>query len=362
MHKTAIVTISLIGGMFVAAPLLTTFDENVGMCGTDYWGGRSNDLAKDSETQITVTAITSVQHPQTHSGCSGTIEAQPYLEKSNPWAEICTGSWGTASHSSTGVQSVIWHERVCSGLGSGWYRSRGRHRGFGESIFVSDPWAETDLAGQESNCQNFEACVGFPPCSMDHILDEACNCCKTPPEGSPIIFDLRNNGFRLTDRRNGVMFDLNVDGVAELISWTAAGADDSWLALDRNGNGGIDNGAELFGNFTPQLQTPEPNGFVALAAFDTPVLGGNADGWIDGGDEVFSRLRLWRDANHDGVSQSGELLPLIAGGVQRVSLEYFESRRIDSWGNAFRFRSRVQSAQTPPTAPWAYDVFLDAGR
>jgi hypothetical protein len=81
---------------------------------------------------------------------------------------------------------------------------------------------------------------------------------------SPIVVDVNGEGYELTDLLHGVIFNLTGQG-AQRISWTDPKRGNAWLALDRNGNGAIDDGSELFGNNTPQPKVPgvSPNGFLA---------------------------------------------------------------------------------------------------
>jgi hypothetical protein len=186
------------------------------------------------------------------------------------------------------------------------------------------------------------------------------------PGTSPIILDSQAEGFHLTSATDGVSFDISGTGHPMRIAWTDPRFHNAFLALPGS-DGLVHNGKQLFGNFTSQPASPHPNGFLALEEYDQPENGGNGDGVIDAKDAVYSRLRLWIDENHDGISQPNELHTLPELGVYSLALSYFESRRTDQFGNEFRYKARVDPGaqrdpidNTPSGDPgrWTYDVFL----
>ena len=173
--------------------------------------------------------------------------------------------------------------------------------------------------------------------------------------GSPIVLDLGGNSYRLTSVADGVQFDLRNEGRRIQTAWTRLGVENAFLALDRNGNGVIDSGAELFGNYTP-LRTGEvaQNGFQALAELD-----GNTDGVIDSSDSAWDVLLLWVDRNHDGHSTADELTAMPSSAVTSLETDYRAIGKRDQWGNTFRFAAhfRFGSNRAEPRRAY-YDVFF----
>jgi Ca2+-binding EF-hand superfamily protein len=157
---------------------------------------------------------------------------------------------------------------------------------------------------------------------------------------SPIVINFNEGGYQLTGSNSPVFFDMPGNGHPAFMGWTAAGADEAFLWLDRNHNGRVTSGAELFGNFTP-LRNGQfaKNGFEALREFDS-----NNDGVIDNRDSIWSQLMLWRDLNHNGISEAGEVVPLQGNGVISIDLHCHWAGKRDRWGNALKYESFVSIA------------------
>jgi len=116
----------------------------------------------------------------------------------------------------------------------------------------------------------------------------------------PLVLNFAGTAAQLTDQR--FAFDLNADGSTENINFLAPGS--GFLAFDRNGDGQINNGRELFG-------PTSGDGFQELTALD-----GDQNGWIDENDAAFSQLSLWTPDKTD----KDTLQPLTAAGVGAIAL------------------------------------------
>ncbi len=184
------------------------------------------------------------------------------------------------------------------------------------------------------------------------------DCTPSPgPEcvGSPLVMSVDTEPVALTSQSDGVEFDIMGTGHRVRTGWVQHGA---LLALDRNFNGRIDSGRELFGEAT-RLTTGHfaANGFEALAQYDDPHLGGNGDGRITAADAIFTTLRLWSDANVNGESEPDELTRLEAHGVESIGLTARPIRpsSVDAAGNLVPLRSdatRADGTSTPVFDVW----------
>lgn len=142
----------------------------------------------------------------------------------------------------------------------------------------------------------------------------------------PIVIDLDGDGIELTSVENGVYFDIRGTGRPVQTAWIKGG--DAFLVWDRNGNGVIDNGLELFGD-----QWGAKNGFEELRKLDS-----NRDGFIGPEDIHFNQLLLWRD-NGDGISTREELLTLSQVGIERISVNYQDTDIRTDTGNIISQKS-----------------------
>lgn len=176
---------------------------------------------------------------------------------------------------------------------------------------------------------------------LGKIIDDDRNPDPDDPETdtSPIVLDLNKNGITSTKLDNTVYFDHDNNGFKEATAWIEK--DDGLLALDKNGNGKIDNGSELFGNHTVSntaygyTDPKATNGYEALKTYDI-----NNDNVIDEKDEIFSKLKIWKDENLNGITDEGELSSLADNNIKNIDLSYKEVT-IDENSNAVKQSSKV---------------------
>ncbi|MDR0279410.1 MAG: hypothetical protein LBJ37_16145, partial [Paucimonas sp.] len=153
---------------------------------------------------------------------------------------------------------------------------------------------------------------------------------KAKETSSPLILDLDGDGVETLGTGSSIYFDHDGNGFAENTGW--AGADDGILVWDRNGNGRIDDGSELFGNHTVLANGQKAaNGFNALADLDS-----NHDGRIDASDAAFAQLRIWKDGDSDARLDEGEWLTLSQANVASLGTGYLNQTQVDVFGNEIR--------------------------
>ena len=168
--------------------------------------------------------------------------------------------------------------------------------------------------------------------SLKGIQDFFNSATAAPPvRVDPLIFDLDGDGIKTTSLdQSRTYFDLDSNGFAERTAWVDAS--DGLLVLDRNNDGQITSGQELFGDQTLLANGARAaSGFEALKEFD-----GNRDGRIDIKDEVYAKLKIWRDLNGDGISQAEELKGLSGYNIASISLSSTSSNASDVMNNIQR--------------------------
>ena len=145
----------------------------------------------------------------------------------------------------------------------------------------------------------------------------------------PLTLDLDGDGIETVSHNGykGALFDHDGDGIRTASGWVAS--DDGLLVVDRNGDGIINDGKELFGDSSVLKDgTKAAHGYAALAEYDS-----NGDGVVDAKDADFDKLRVWRDLNQDGVSQKEELFTLEEVGVQSLNVAYQDTNQNLGNGN-----------------------------
>jgi hypothetical protein len=166
---------------------------------------------------------------------------------------------------------------------------------------------------------------------------------------SPIVVDTRHDGIKLGPAGRTVSFDVNADGFPDTVQWVRPRGDEAFLALDRNRNGVVDDGSELFGVGTPLLEGgTAPNGFVGLAQYDRPLLGGNDDGVISRADAVWPELSMWLDSNADGIATRNEMRRPESFGLTSFEIIPKVRRYIDPAGNSLPYWAWAGATGRPP--------------
>jgi hypothetical protein len=206
--------------------------------------------------------------------------------------------------------SVLW---TLTGIGLAIYQNRNN---------IEDFWNKlNDL--QNSGQENIDGdpFTGMPWPGVDSAVNtQTTNAMNWVPRRDPLVLDLDGGGITTSaiNPNAPIYFDQDGDGTRTATGWIAAG--EAIVVRDLNGNGLIDSGRELFGDNTilthgPRAGQTATNGFEALADMDS-----NLDGKFDARDADFASVKLWKDRNQDGVSQSDELFTFAQNNIWNIEI------------------------------------------
>jgi Bacterial Ig domain len=232
----------------------------------------------------------------------------------NRGTEISNGVWKIAAEDVNGLKIVM------PAVPDGWNNPdylipQGIH-----NFNVTVVSQETNLSGVE--------------CDTSDNTSSNSACIQIVIFSSPLVIDLNGDGINLTTADDGVWFDINGDGVKDKTGWVKS--DDGLLVLDKNQNGTIDGQSELFGG-------NNIDGFSVLSQYDE-----NQDGVIDSKDAVWKDLKVWQDANQDGLTQDGELLSMDSLDFSSISLDA-KATDYEISGNGISAESSVTTANGDQT-------------
>ena len=202
--------------------------------------------------------------------------------------------------------------------------AREKHSELLKNIEKSKGYLSDDENETLENLQDLADQIGE---ELPDILSNECDkSTEIQPPRDPLIIDLGTPNLELKSIENGAHFDLDKNGFAEKTAWI--GEEDGFLAIDRNGNGIIDDGGELFSDYVIKKDgTKAINGFDALEDFDDNVneeTGEIGDGVIDEKDSRFKELRVWVDKDNYGITDEGELNTLEYHNIKSISLNILD--------------------------------------
>lgn len=144
---------------------------------------------------------------------------------------------------------------------------------------------------------------------------------------TPLVVDLDGNGIETTSLEDGVQFDIDGDGNTEHTAWIKSG--NGFLVWDKNQDGTINDGSEMFGEGTVMINGKHAeNGVAAILELDS-----NHDRILNNQDDVWGYLQIWHDDNTNGITENGELASLFDWGIQSLALSFEKIDWVDENGN-----------------------------